>query len=101
MAKLAVFVSIMLVLLVSLGDSSPLSACCTQYHESPVPVRLLKCYAIQDDTDYCNIKAVIFKTVRNKLLCANPESEWVQRAMKSVPPVNRKADAADHLRKSS
>ncbi|XP_070830174.1 C-C motif chemokine 20 [Chaetodon trifascialis] len=85
MAKLAVYGSIMLMLLVALGDSSPLSVCCTRYHESPVPVRLLKYYTIQDDVDYCNIKAIIFKTVKNKLLCANPDRKWVQKAMESVP----------------
>ncbi|XP_041805908.1 eotaxin [Chelmon rostratus] len=98
MAKLIVCVSIMLVLLVVPGESSPVSACCTQYHESPVPVRLLKCYTIQEDTDYCNIKAIIFKTRKNKLLCGNPDKKWVQEAMKTVP---RKCEAADRLRKST
>ncbi|XP_042353044.1 C-C motif chemokine 20 [Plectropomus leopardus] len=83
MAKLAVCVSVMLVLLVALTESSPM--CCTQYQEHPVPVKLLKYYRIQEITDYCNIKAIIFRTVKNKLLCADPDKKWVKIAMDSVP----------------
>lgn len=35
--------------------------CCTQYYENPVPVKRLKFYKIQKDTDYCNIKAVMWE----------------------------------------
>uniref|UniRef100_A0A3Q3X0C6 Chemokine interleukin-8-like domain-containing protein n=1 Tax=Mola mola TaxID=94237 RepID=A0A3Q3X0C6_MOLML len=58
--------------------------CCTQYYENPVPVKRLKFYKIQKDTDYCNIKAVIFKPMKGKPFCANPDSPWVQKAMESV-----------------
>ncbi|KAM7400760.1 hypothetical protein PAMA_005107 [Pampus argenteus] len=85
MAKLAVCVSILLVLLVALSESSPVKNCCTQYHENPIPVKLLKYYTVQEITHFCNIKAVIFRTVKNRLLCANPDTEWVQRALVSVP----------------
>ncbi|KAM9349833.1 C-C motif chemokine 20 [Symphorus nematophorus] len=84
MAKLVLCVSIILVLLVAQGVSSPMVGCCTQYHESAVPVKVLKSYTIQRD-DYCNIKAVIFKTVKKRFICADPDSEWVKRAMEFVP----------------
>ncbi|XP_078120074.1 C-C motif chemokine 20 [Sander vitreus] len=83
MAKLTVWVSIMLVLLVALSESSPF--CCTQYQENPIPVKFLKYYRIQEVTDYCNIKAIIFKTWRNKLVCADPHRKWVKIAQESVP----------------
>uniref|UniRef100_A0A8C4D6D6 Chemokine interleukin-8-like domain-containing protein n=1 Tax=Dicentrarchus labrax TaxID=13489 RepID=A0A8C4D6D6_DICLA len=86
MAKVAVCVSIM-VLLVALGESSKF--CCTQYHEHPVPVKVLKSYQIQKDTGFCNIKAVIFRTAKKKLLCADPDKKWV------------KDQRGDHLRKSA
>ncbi|XP_067460749.1 C-C motif chemokine 20 [Thunnus thynnus] len=85
MAKLAVCVSVLLVLLVALNESSSMRSCCTKYQEKPIPVGRLIGYTIQEITDYCNIKAVMFKTVRNKLVCANPEAEWVKNAMASVP----------------
>ncbi|XP_030017134.1 C-C motif chemokine 20 [Sphaeramia orbicularis] len=87
MANLAVRVSIVLVLLVALADSSPVKLCCTQYHESPIPVKALKLGTVQEITGFCNIKAVIFKTVKNKLVCTNPDSEWVKAAMETVPMV--------------
>ncbi|XP_068605393.1 C-C motif chemokine 20 isoform X2 [Brachionichthys hirsutus] len=83
MAKLIGCVFIMLVLLGALSECSP--NCCTQYHESPVPKKFLKYYRVQRDTDYCNLNAVIFMTVKNKLLCADPARKWVQRAMTFVP----------------
>ncbi|XP_031710373.1 eotaxin-like [Anarrhichthys ocellatus] len=83
MAKLTVCLSLILVLLVVLSDSSPI--CCRQYQENLIPVKFLKCYKIQKVTDHCNIKAIIFKTLKNRLLCADPEREWVKEAMKSVP----------------
>uniref|UniRef100_A0A3Q3R6J0 Chemokine interleukin-8-like domain-containing protein n=1 Tax=Monopterus albus TaxID=43700 RepID=A0A3Q3R6J0_MONAL len=62
----------------------PMKSCCTQYHPSPVPFKVLKYYRIQDNKQYCNIKAIIFTTVRNRLVCANPDSEWVQYAIGSL-----------------
>uniref|UniRef100_A0AAQ5YHZ7 Chemokine interleukin-8-like domain-containing protein n=1 Tax=Amphiprion ocellaris TaxID=80972 RepID=A0AAQ5YHZ7_AMPOC len=59
--------------------------CCTRYQETQVPVKMLKSYRIQDDMGHCNIKAVVFKTKRNKDLCGNPEEEWVQKAMELIP----------------
>ncbi|XP_030608793.1 C-C motif chemokine 20 [Archocentrus centrarchus] len=83
MAKLAVCVSVMLVLLLAaLSESSPRKYCCTQYQETPVPVKRLKSYTVQDD--YCKIRAIIFKTVKNRPVCANPDEQWVQEAMMSV-----------------
>uniref|UniRef100_A0A3B5BD94 Chemokine interleukin-8-like domain-containing protein n=1 Tax=Stegastes partitus TaxID=144197 RepID=A0A3B5BD94_9TELE len=98
MAKLAVCAAVLLVLLVALSESSksdfandsllhddtqlctffhsevghyvcPMRFCCTQYQETQVPVKMLKSYRIQDNTGYCNIKAVVFRTKRNKNVC--------------------------------
>ncbi|XP_053294462.1 C-C motif chemokine 20 [Pleuronectes platessa] len=85
MGTLTVCVSVLLLMMMTLSESSRLNACCTQYHEKPIPVRFLRCYTIQEVTHFCNLKAVIFKTVKKRLVCANPDSGWVQRAMESVP----------------
>uniref|UniRef100_A0A3P8W9E0 C-C motif chemokine n=1 Tax=Cynoglossus semilaevis TaxID=244447 RepID=A0A3P8W9E0_CYNSE len=55
--------------------------CCTQYNEKPIPVKFLKYYKVQEMRGYCNIKAVVFTTLKNRFVCANPNSKWVQRAM--------------------
>uniref|UniRef100_A0A3Q0RQ58 Chemokine interleukin-8-like domain-containing protein n=1 Tax=Amphilophus citrinellus TaxID=61819 RepID=A0A3Q0RQ58_AMPCI len=61
----------------------PRKYCCTQYQKTAVPVKRLKSYTVQDD--YCKIRAIIFKTVKNRPVCANPDEQWVQEAMMSVP----------------
>ncbi|XP_034744344.1 C-C motif chemokine 20 [Etheostoma cragini] len=83
MARLTVWVSLMLVVLVALGESSPF--CCTQYQEHPIPVKYLKYYKVQEVTHHCNIKAIIFKTLKSKLVCADPDRKWVKIAQESVP----------------
>ncbi|XP_037644364.1 C-C motif chemokine 20-like [Sebastes umbrosus] len=83
MAKLAVCVSILLVVLVALSDSSPI--CCTEYQDTPIPVKFMKHYRMQEVTANCNIKAVIIKTKKNRLFCADPERKWVKIAMQSIP----------------
>ncbi|XP_059199710.1 C-C motif chemokine 20 isoform X2 [Centropristis striata] len=85
MTKLIVCVSLTLLLLVALTESSPF--CCTEYQEEPVSVKVLKEYKMQDITHYCNIKAAIFKTVKRRFFCANPDKKWVKDAMKAVPEV--------------
>ncbi|KAI3375003.1 hypothetical protein L3Q82_021530 [Scortum barcoo] len=85
MAKLTVCVSIILALLAALGESSPMRFCCTQYQQDPVPVKALKYYRIQDIREDCNINAVMFKTKKNKIICADPDRPWVKHAMESVP----------------
>ncbi|XP_056276852.1 C-C motif chemokine 20-like [Pseudoliparis swirei] len=83
MRKLILCVSVMLVLLVALSNSSRI--CCRQYQHKPIHVKFLKHYTIQKLTDYCNIKAIIFKTLKNRPLCGDPDKKWVQKAMESVP----------------
>uniref|UniRef100_A0AAZ1Y588 Chemokine interleukin-8-like domain-containing protein n=1 Tax=Oreochromis aureus TaxID=47969 RepID=A0AAZ1Y588_OREAU len=57
--------------------------CCTRYQQKPVPVKWLKSYTVQDDN--CNIRAIIFKTVKNRHICANPEDKWVNIAIPLLP----------------
>ncbi|XP_060940933.1 C-C motif chemokine 8 [Limanda limanda] len=95
MGKLTVCVSVLLMMMTTLSESSYMNPCCTQYNENPIPVRFLRCYIVQEVTNFCNLKAVIFKTLKNKFVCANPDSEWVQQAMESVPEIGQ------HLKQST
>ncbi|XP_019117716.2 C-C motif chemokine 16 isoform X1 [Larimichthys crocea] len=87
MAKLIVCVSITLVLLVVLCESSRPIPCCTEYYDKRIPLKVIKSYSVQENTGYCNIRAVIFKLINNRPVCANPDAKWVQRAMQSVPKI--------------
>ncbi|XP_055007495.1 C-C motif chemokine 4-like [Boleophthalmus pectinirostris] len=90
MANLSVCATMMMVILM-LGESSS-SKCCTTYDPIRPPRKALIYYIVQDITELCHIRAIIFQTVvpkkqgmGTKLLCANPVSDWVIRAMETVP----------------
>uniref|UniRef100_A0A3B4FLT9 Chemokine interleukin-8-like domain-containing protein n=1 Tax=Pundamilia nyererei TaxID=303518 RepID=A0A3B4FLT9_9CICH len=44
--------------------------------QNPVSVKRLKSYTVQDDN--CKLRAIIFKTEKNRHICANPEDQWVK-----------------------
>ncbi|XP_047444832.1 monocyte chemotactic protein 1B-like [Mugil cephalus] len=83
MAKVVACVSILLVLLATLGESSPI-LCCTKYQPKKISLRLLKDYTIQD-INYCKLEAVIFRTIRGRYVCGNPHDWRVPPAMKKLP----------------
>ncbi|XP_029970032.1 C-C motif chemokine 20 [Salarias fasciatus] len=89
MAKPTVCVSALLLLLLlgmlsEGGLSQSAVPCCTRYSKTPMPVKLLTACTPQTDLGACNIKAIIFRTVKNRLVCADPEKRWVKKAMKSL-----------------
>ncbi|RVE61819.1 hypothetical protein OJAV_G00174310 [Oryzias javanicus] len=88
MAKLSACVFIMLVLLTALNDQALAKFCCTRYQKDPVPLDRLKNYTEQKDTGNCHMRATIFLTVKGKLFCANPNQQWVIKAIKTLK--NRK-----------
>ncbi|KAM9322183.1 C-C motif chemokine 17 [Pholidichthys leucotaenia] len=83
MVKLAVCISVILVLLVALTETTPTRLCCTMTRKTEVPLRVLKSYTPHDD--FCKIRAVIFTTIKNTFICGNPDDEWVKNAMQVVP----------------
>ncbi|XP_076001109.1 C-C motif chemokine 20 [Genypterus blacodes] len=88
MAKLAVCFStllVLLVMLVALGESRIQPGCCGDFQVTPIAIRFLKRCIIQDSRHGCNLKAAVFLTKDNRTFCANPEIEWVKRAMLRVP----------------
>uniref|UniRef100_A0A673KR34 Chemokine interleukin-8-like domain-containing protein n=1 Tax=Sinocyclocheilus rhinocerous TaxID=307959 RepID=A0A673KR34_9TELE len=52
-----------------------------KYSSQPFPVLRLKDFTWQDATMTCNIEAVIFTSVKNRQICANPDDLWVQNAI--------------------
>uniref|UniRef100_A0A3P9JHG5 Chemokine interleukin-8-like domain-containing protein n=1 Tax=Oryzias latipes TaxID=8090 RepID=A0A3P9JHG5_ORYLA len=62
--------------------SSLAKLCCTRYQSTGnhFPVQRLKSYRVQEDTGNCNIRAIIFLTVKGRVFCANPKQQWVIEA---------------------
>ncbi|KAK7159698.1 hypothetical protein R3I94_005897 [Phoxinus phoxinus] len=93
MSRLVLTSSALLLLLcfwVTLSQSSPVR-CCTKYSSQPLPVHRLKDFSRQDGTMTCNIQAVIFTTVKGRLVCANPDDLWVQKAISHIQEKKRKS----------
>ncbi|XP_051554212.1 C-C motif chemokine 5 [Myxocyprinus asiaticus] len=91
MSRLVLTSSTLLLLLcvwVTLSQSSPLR-CCTKYSSHQLPLLRLKDFTLQDATMICNIEAVIFTTVKNRQICANPEDQWVQKAISYIQNIRK------------
>ncbi|KAG9278193.1 monocyte chemotactic protein 1B-like [Astyanax mexicanus] len=58
--------------------------CCTNYSPNPFPLNRLKHFSIQDATGVCRLSAVIFTTLKNKKICADPEAAWVKDAVSHI-----------------
>ncbi|NWH33314.1 CCL5 protein, partial [Chloropsis hardwickii] len=58
---------------VSLNFYSP---CCVEYITRSLPLSRVVKY--EDTGSHCSLPAVIFTTIRDKLVCANPDDKWVQ-----------------------
>uniref|UniRef100_A0A673N1D4 Chemokine interleukin-8-like domain-containing protein n=1 Tax=Sinocyclocheilus rhinocerous TaxID=307959 RepID=A0A673N1D4_9TELE len=71
-----------------LSSIYPILRCCTKYSSLPFPVLRLKDFTRQDATMTCNIEAVIFTTVKNRQICANPDDLWVQNAILHIHKVD-------------
>ncbi|XP_026793816.2 eotaxin [Pangasianodon hypophthalmus] len=52
--------------------------CCFSYTRRPVRCARLLGYFIQEITGNCDIRAIIFKTRDERLICADPRMEWTQ-----------------------
>ncbi|NXC35862.1 CCL4 protein, partial [Campylorhamphus procurvoides] len=62
-------------------SSSPISLnhygpCCFEFITRPLPMDLVKSYELTGS--HCSPSAVIFTTVKGRLVCANLEDKWVQ-----------------------
>ncbi|XP_027752122.1 C-C motif chemokine 3-like 1 [Empidonax traillii] len=50
--------------------------CCPKFVTGPLPLRLVRSY--ERTSSYCSQPAVIFTTIRGRLVCASLDEKWVQ-----------------------
>nr|QZC92288.1 chemokine (C-C motif) ligand 32 [Sebastes schlegelii] len=76
------FVSLLLVTIVvsTASAKSGIPSCCRKLSETQIHRDLLKTYYKQDKPS-CPINAVVFTTVKNKRICANPNRVWTKTSM--------------------
>ncbi|XP_077334301.1 C-C motif chemokine 19-like [Lithobates pipiens] len=68
---------------VSAASRNP-SDCCLATNDKKIPYKLISNYKHQDMMSGCNVLAVVFKTHRNKYLCAPTDSDWVKKYMRCL-----------------
>ncbi|XP_074413093.1 C-C motif chemokine 26 [Zonotrichia albicollis] len=56
--------------------------CCVEYNPGPLPLSRVKNYV--PTGSHCSQPAVIFTTIKNKLVCANPNDKWVKDIMNQL-----------------
>ncbi|NWV80273.1 CCL4 protein, partial [Dasyornis broadbenti] len=68
-------------------SSSPISLnfygpCCVEFITRPLPLSRVVKY--EHTGSHCSPSAVIFTTIKDKLVCANPNDKWVQEIMNQL-----------------
>ncbi|XP_053316568.1 C-C motif chemokine 13-like [Spea bombifrons] len=62
------------------GETVSINTCLDVKSTKELPVQIIKGYTMQTKP----IEAVLFTTVRNRLICADPKQEWVKKAVESL-----------------
>ncbi|XP_054426250.1 C-C motif chemokine 22 [Pteronotus mesoamericanus] len=58
------------------------SVCCPGYTRYPMPLRAVKYYYLTSNS--CRRPGVIFLTVRDREICADPRLPWVKRILRRL-----------------
>ncbi|XP_037644677.1 monocyte chemotactic protein 1B-like isoform X1 [Sebastes umbrosus] len=76
------FVSLLLVAIVvsTASTKGGTASCCRKLSKTKIHRDLLKEYYKQDKSS-CPINAVVFTTLKNKRICANPNRVWTKTSM--------------------
>ncbi|XP_048402226.1 C-C motif chemokine 4-like [Stegostoma tigrinum] len=53
--------------------------CCEHYIKRELPKARIVSHITVPSSVYCSQAAIVFQTIANRLVCANPEDQWVQR----------------------
>nr|XP_055059135.1 C-C motif chemokine 2-like [Misgurnus anguillicaudatus]XP_055059136.1 C-C motif chemokine 2-like [Misgurnus anguillicaudatus] len=62
------------------GDGPSPASCCLSVSNTKIPIVNLLDYYVQD-TSLCPIRAIRFRTRKNKTICSDPEDKWAKKAM--------------------
>nr|AYW01632.1 monocyte chemoattractant protein 1b-like protein [Plecoglossus altivelis] len=91
----------LLIAMTTLGECSVMR-CCTDYSKQPDRIQLARLlrYEIQDASGVCNMPAVIFRTVRGRQVCVDPESPWTKAAIKYLEQKRKAAFKASTSKKA-
>ncbi|XP_026093261.1 eotaxin-like [Carassius auratus] len=63
------------------------STCCLQTSKKRIPMNRVLSYTVQE-AGVCHISAIVLFTVRQKIRCIDPDSEWIKDLMRTVDQKN-------------
>ncbi|CAL8312060.1 unnamed protein product [Gadus morhua 'NCC'] len=64
----------------SVSAQGGVARCCRKIKGTEVTLKKLKSYHVQESSS-CHLPAVVFTTVRNKRICAEPNQPWTNKSM--------------------
>ncbi|XP_051874535.1 C-C motif chemokine 20-like [Pristis pectinata] len=91
--KLAPVAMLSLIMLSMFSDSVSavsLADCCLNYSKHRLPRKYISGYVEQKSNEICEIDAVIFYTIGRRAVCADPDQQWVKRALKFLSKILKK-----------
>ncbi|XP_066565074.1 C-C motif chemokine 2 [Amia ocellicauda] len=72
------------------GASGPAKTCCPKWSTTVLQFEKVKDY-VKQNKPVCPIEAVVFTTVREIQVCADPSKPWVKKAIKHVDELKKKS----------
>ncbi|KAM5194642.1 C-C motif chemokine 3-like [Mantella aurantiaca] len=79
-AVILIIGAVLAVYQVSAAGMNP-SDCCLATNDNKIPYRILVSYRHQGSHSGCLVHAIVFKTKKNRHLCASNNSDWVKKYM--------------------
>ncbi|KTG32030.1 hypothetical protein cypCar_00046976 [Cyprinus carpio] len=60
------------------------SKCCGEFSNVKIPVKLVTSYYKIDTSSICPRRAIVFKTIKGREFCVDPETPWVKSHVAKV-----------------
>ncbi|MBN3324154.1 CCL19 protein, partial [Atractosteus spatula] len=74
---------------VAYGDMNIAVDCCLDVSNAKIPIKIVKTYQKQSNSNGCKIEAMVFITKRNVKLCAPHNEAWVKELIEKVEKRNK------------
>ncbi|XP_063309645.1 C-C motif chemokine 19-like [Pelobates fuscus] len=78
------------------GRNTDINDCCLDVKNIQIPAKRVKAYYMQDGTNGCNIKALVFITRKNRHLCAPHNVDWAIKLKNMIEGRNIRKKRHNH-----
>ncbi|KAK2900667.1 hypothetical protein Q8A67_008782 [Cirrhinus molitorella] len=77
-------------------DDGLLASCCLGVSKTRIPADNILNFTIQDQLP-CSIRAIRFQTIKNKIICSDPNDDWAKKSLANSDMMNYLLHAACHV----